>query len=64
MDDFLKLMTSDTVVFNYAVHNRILAVGGVVAIWTIVLLKDLQISQADNLPIDWKRNAAIVWRLP
>ena len=41
MDEFVKLMTSDTVVFDYAVHNWILAVGGVVAIWTIVLLKDL-----------------------
>ncbi len=41
MDDLLKLMTGDTVISNYDVHNWILTVSGVVAIWTIVLLKDL-----------------------
>jgi len=41
MDAFLNFMMSDTTVLNVTVHNWLIALGGFVVIWTMVLLKDL-----------------------
>lgn len=41
MDAFVKFMTGDTTIFSVTVHNWLLALGGVVVIWAIVLLRDL-----------------------
>jgi hypothetical protein len=41
MNAFYSLMTGDTTVFNFTVHNWLIALGGVVVIWGAVLLKDL-----------------------
>lgn len=41
MDALFRLMTSDTTIFDVTVHNWIIAVGGLVAIVAMVLLKDL-----------------------
>jgi uncharacterized integral membrane protein len=41
MAEFFSFMTSDTTIFNVAVHNWLLALGGVVVIWATVVFKDL-----------------------
>lgn len=41
MDAFLNFMTSDITVFNVTVHNWLIALAGIVVLWTMVLLKDL-----------------------
>jgi len=41
MDAFFGLMTGDTTLFGFTVHNWLIALGGVAVIWGTVLLKDL-----------------------
>ena len=41
MDAFYSLMTGDTTVFDVTVHNWLIALGGVVVLWSMVLLRDL-----------------------
>jgi len=40
MDAFVKLLTADSSIFGYTVHNWILLVGAIVVLWGIVLAKD------------------------
>ena len=41
MDPFLKFMTADTVIFGVNIHNWMLALAGVVVLWTAVIVRDL-----------------------
>jgi hypothetical protein len=41
MNAFYSLMTGDTRVFDFTVHNWLIALAGVVVIWGTVLLKDI-----------------------
>jgi hypothetical protein len=41
MDVFLKFMTADTIIFGVSIHIWILALAGVVVLWTAAIVRDL-----------------------
>ena len=40
MDTALKLMTEDTRIFGFVVHNWLFALAGVVVLWVFILVRD------------------------